>query len=45
MRLDDSEAALAHLQSLVSLAERLRCHSIAVLSHQYDYLAFGSCML
>jgi len=42
MRLDDSEEALKHLRGVVSLAERLRAHSIAVYAYQYHYLAFGS---
>ncbi|PYP18622.1 MAG: hypothetical protein DMD54_04765 [Gemmatimonadetes bacterium] len=42
MTLDDSEEALKHLRRVVSLAERLRLHSIAVYTHQYNYLAFGS---
>ena len=42
MPIDDGQEALIHLRALLALAERLRAHSIAVLAHQYNYLAFGS---
>jgi hypothetical protein len=41
----DSDATLEHLRRVVSFAECLGPHSMAVFEHHYHYLSFGSWIL